>query len=344
MTAEECEKDCGPIITWCPPPMEVACGTSLEPDSIGYPGIRKDKDCPTVVYITYSDITLGYCPQTVTRTWTLSDETGATEQCTQIFTVIDTVAPVLHGVPTNITVSCDAVPDKDDAVWADDACQPTADVYICDVVSDADSKCSYTITRTYYAMDYCGNFSSATQTIHVIDDSAPVFECELESDLVADCKDIPSKGDCQAWDACDESVDVTVEEVYGYDDKQKECHLIRTYTATDDCGNTAQMSQTIHLIGECCEDKGDDKSMEVSVWPNPFRTECVIAFRALEQGRATITITDLNGRPVAMPIVRDVNSGQEVRIPFSASQVEMGVYQYHVIIGDRTASGRLIVQ
>ncbi|MBX7129712.1 MAG: T9SS type A sorting domain-containing protein, partial [Flavobacteriales bacterium] len=346
VTAEICNKECGPIITWCPPPMEVACGTSLEPDSIGYPGIRKDKDCPTVVFITYSDVTLGYCPQTVTRTWTLSDETGATEYCTQVFTVIDNVAPVLHNVPGNITVSCDAVPDKDDAVWAEDACQPTADVYICDVVEGLDNKCSYTITRTYYAMDYCGNFSSATQTIHVIDDSAPVFDCDLASEVIADCKDIPVKTDCQAWDACDASVDVTIEEAYGYDDKSKECYLVRTYTATDDCGNASTMSQTIHLVGECCDHKGkgDKKLMEVSVSPNPFRTECVISFRALEAGRATVTITDLNGRPVSSAITQDVSAGQDVRIPFSAAQVEMGVYQFRVIIGDRTATGRLIVQ
>ena len=98
------------------------------------------------------------------------------------------------------------------------------------------------------------------------------------------------------------------------------------------------------LIGDCCDKKDDTKSMEVSVAPNPFRDACVIAFRSMEQGQAIITITDLNGRPVSAPIVREVGVDQEVRVPFSAQAVEMGVYQYRVMIGERIATGRLIVQ
>jgi hypothetical protein len=124
----------------------------------------------------------------------------------------------------------------------------------------------------------------------------------------------------------------------------KACVLTRTYTATDDCGNSSSIEQTITLIGDCCEKKDGEKSMEVSVTPNPFRTECVIAFRAMEEGRAVITVTDLNGRPVTTPIAQDVYAGHDVRIPFSAHAVEMGVYLYRVMVGERVATGRLIVQ
>ena len=35
---------------------------------------------------------------------------------------------------------------------------------------------------------------------------------------------------------------------------------------------------------------------------------------------------------------------EDTRVPFSAQAVEMGVYQYRVMIGERVATGRLIVQ
>ncbi len=341
---EECEKECGPIISWCPLPMTVECGTDLNPDVIGYPEYRKDKDCPAIVFASYYDYTTGYCPRTVTREWTMTDETGATEYCTQIFYIEDNVAPLLYGVPENTTVECGDLPGKDDGVWAEDACWGAMDVHYCDAISEGDSKCEYMVTRTYYAMDYCGNLTTATQTIHVMDNSAPVFECGAGQDITLDCKELEGYLGCKASDVCDTELDVRVDDVYGYNDELKTCFLNRTYTATDDCGNSTSVEQKITLIGDCCENKGAEKSMEVSVFPNPFRTECVIAFRAVEQGRAVISITDLNGRPVTTPIAQDVNAGQDVRIPFSAQAVEMGVYQYRVMVGERVATGRLIVQ
>ena len=341
---EECEKDCGPIISYCPQPMTVECGTDLNPDLIGYPVYRKDKDCPAVVYANYYDITSGYCPRTVTRYWTMSDATGATEYCTQVFIIVDTQAPVLYGVPENITVECGDVPGKDDGVWAEDGCQDVVDVYYCDAMEETENKCDYIITRTYFAMDYCGNLATSTQMIHVIDNSAPVFECELAKDIKVDCKDIPAPADCKAWDACDTEVKVLVDDMYGYNEETKACMLTRTYTAIDDCGNTATLEQTMILIGDCCDKPEAVKSIEVSVTPNPFRDQCVIAFEAQEEGTATIAIFDLNGRPVNEITVTGVTQGQQVRVPFSADAVEMGVYQYRVTIGSRTAAGRMIVQ
>jgi hypothetical protein len=343
---EDCNSDCGPIITYCPQPMTVECGTDLNPDLIGYPAYRKDKNCPAIVYASYADVTSGYCPRTVTRTWTMTDETGATEYCTQVFIIVDTQAPVLHGVPENITVECGAVPGKDDAVWAEDGCQASVDVYITDAYEETDgkSKCDYVIVRTYWAMDYCGNLASSTQTIHVFDTTAPTLACEFEPELKADCKELPEPTKCEAHDACDADVAVTVTDEYVFDEAQKQCFLYRTYTATDDCGNATSAVQTIWLTGACCDKSTADKVMEVTVTPNPFRESCVIAFEVLEEGTATVAIFDLNGRPVKNITVTGVTKGQQVRVPFSADAVEMGVYQYRVMIGSRTAAGRMIVQ
>ena len=51
----------------------------------------------------------------------------------------------------------------------------------------------YTITRTWTATDDCGNNSSASQTITIIDTTAPVFT-GIPGDYTAECSETPSYG------------------------------------------------------------------------------------------------------------------------------------------------------
>jgi hypothetical protein len=186
--------------------------------------------------------------------------------------------------------------------------------------------------------------ATATQIITVEDNTAPEFECTVAPEITADCKEIPAKEECKATDNCGEEVPVMVEDVYGYDEELKMCFITRTYSAADLCGNTAQLVQTIWLNGECCKkEEVAGKSMDVSVTPNPFRDACVIAFTSQENATAVMRIFDLNGRPVVDVLNRAVHAGEEVRVPFSAGQVQRGVYQYRLSIGGKEISGRLIV-
>ena len=342
---ENCD-DCAPIIIECPQPQTVECGTDLNPDVIGYPLIRKDPNCPVVNYGTYYDITAGYCPRTVTRYWTIADEAGDTARCVQMFTFNDTQAPEILNVPGDVTVECGQVPDKAEEVWAEDNCNEWLDVQVTDAVEESKSKCSYTITRTYWAVDACGNLGTATQVITVADNTPPVIACEyeLDAELKADCKDVPKPVQCKAEDNCDNDVQVDVSDVYVYDVENKQCMLLRTYSATDDCDNSTSIEQVIMLVGNCCDKPGGGKAMEVSVSPNPFRDECVIAFKATETAKAVLRIFDLNGRPVAEAFNATVTEGQEVRVRFTADQVQRGIYQYSLSIGGEVATGRIIVQ
>ena len=47
---------------------------------------------------------------TLTRTWTATDNCGNTDIQSQVITVQDVTAPVLAGIPADVTVECDAVP------------------------------------------------------------------------------------------------------------------------------------------------------------------------------------------------------------------------------------------
>ncbi|OWY23447.1 HYR domain-containing protein, partial [Sphingobacteriales bacterium UPWRP_1] len=56
--------------------------------------------------ITYQDTASGSCPITVTRTWTVTDNSNNTAVCVQTITIQDTTPPTIT-CPSNVTISCD---------------------------------------------------------------------------------------------------------------------------------------------------------------------------------------------------------------------------------------------
>jgi hypothetical protein len=62
-----------------------------------------------------------------------------------------------------------------------------------------------TITRTWTATDNCGNTATATQTITVIDNTAPIF-ANVPTNVTVDCGAIPSAATVTATDNCDPTI------------------------------------------------------------------------------------------------------------------------------------------
>ena len=101
----------------------------------------------------------------------------------------------------------------------------------------------YTITRTFTATDDCGNSSSATQTITVQDTTAPEFS-SIPADYTAECSEELILDEASAFDNCGTvSIEVSSETIAG--DATGNYTVVRTFTATDDCGNSTSATQTI---------------------------------------------------------------------------------------------------
>jgi len=185
------------------------------------------------------------CVYTIVRTWIATDNCENQTTAQQVLTVVDTTYPVLVGIPADVTVECNNVPAPV-TVGATDNCSTNLVVTSTDAIDYL--TCGYIITRTYSVSDDCGLTTSQDQVITVVDTTDPTIN-EWPSDITIACGDeIPAAGEIVATDNCDNELEVLFNEAI----VQLECgyQIVRTWTATDDCGNNASVDQVINVVDE----------------------------------------------------------------------------------------------
>ena len=220
--------------------------------------------CTDIAIDVVSETTAGACAgeYTITRTFTATDDCGNSTSATQTITVQDTTAPEFTSVPADYTAECSDELVMDDATATDNCGEVSIDV----VSETTAGACAgeYTITRTFTATDDCGNSTSATQTITVQDTTAPEFT-SVPADYTAECSDELVMDDATASDNCGEvSIEVSSETTAGA--CAGEYTITRTFTATDDCGNSTSATQTITVQ--------DTTAPEFTSVPADYTAEC----------------------------------------------------------------------
>ncbi len=119
----------------------------------------------------------GACPDDydLERRWEASDACGNLTVVSRTIVVRDEQAPVLHGVPADVTVECDRVPPPA-APTADDDCDPMPVVEFAE--SRIDGRCpgEYLLIREWTARDRCSNETLERQRVQVVDTTPPVIE------------------------------------------------------------------------------------------------------------------------------------------------------------------------
>ncbi|MDB3907318.1 PKD domain-containing protein [Crocinitomicaceae bacterium] len=227
-----------------PAPINVQCSGNVPlPDPLV---VTDESDNGAMPIVTFeSDASDGLsCPETITRTYRVTDDCGNFIFVTQTITVHDTQVPVFAAPPANVTVECIGdVPAMTNLGWTDN-CDGTGNVTGSDV-SDGLS-CPETITRTWTYTDVCGNTATETQTITVIDTQAPVFAAAPANVTVECIGDVPAMANLGWTDNCDGAGNVTGADVS--DGLTCPEIITRTWTYTDACGNTATETQTITVI------------------------------------------------------------------------------------------------
>lgn len=259
------EDNSAPTIA-CPDDVTVECDQPTDPGATGMATATGDNcaadDQLTIVFSDVSAQTPMDCGNdsyTITRTWTATDPCGNATNCIQVITVEDTTPPTIV-CPANVSIECDedTAPANTGIAVAVDDCAPEAEIVItfADVTTQTAGGCGqyqYLITRTWTATDPCGNATNCVQTITVEDTTPPAIVCP--ADVSLSCTDSTDSGDtgvATSTDNCSAvgevvitSSDISTEGGEGC--SQFTFTILRTWIATDACGNTTTCVQTIAI-------------------------------------------------------------------------------------------------
>ena len=163
--------------------------------------------------------------------------------------------------PADTTVDCDSPTDTATlgmpvlmAAGMDMICMPNAPTFS-DVITPGGCPGEYTITRTFNVMDMLGNMNTCVQTISVQDTTPPTFLGPRNATVACagDIFDFGTVGqplfvsdNCGVMDTSyvDDFTEAETCFSLGY--------ILRTWTVTDSCGNSAQHTQTLFLEDVDC--------------------------------------------------------------------------------------------
>ena len=236
-----------PPLVICPGDVTIECGDSTNPTDIG--GVQVYDPCSWITVVHEDDEQTNDC-LFVIRTWTITDDCGNETNCVQHITIVDNTPPVII-CPASVTIDCASnEPLGFGTATATDEC---SDVDLTYSDGPLSGDCPATYTRTWTATDLCGNTATCDQTVTIDDGTPPTIVCPADLTLALNASTDPSgTGEPQTNDDCG-SVTVT----YSDDSTGEGCEevITRTWTATDDCGNSATCDQVITF--ECTQDYGD---------------------------------------------------------------------------------------
>ncbi|BFM41424.1 hypothetical protein CFS9_00650 [Flavobacterium sp. CFS9] len=235
------------VLTATTSQMNVGCGG----DNTGSATVTVSGGTPAYTYLwspsggtaaTASNLTAG------TYTVTVTDANSCT--ISKSVTIIDgdSVKPIIDPLPQSSTINCPATPVFATATATDNNGVISSLTYQ-DVITPGACAGSYTQTRTWTAVDACGNTSlPVSQVIIVQDITAPTWSTAAASlNKTLECSDTAGLTAAQALfptatDACDTDVSNIVK-VSGAFVASQGCANAGTYTNTwtvkDDCGNTS---------------------------------------------------------------------------------------------------------
>ena len=193
---------------------------------------------------------------------------GCNRDVTNFNIAYDLVGPSVLAPPDTLFLDCSAT-DFDTQVvnWiataeAHDLEDPSLNITVHNDYTYMSPTCGLTQIIHFWAEDNCGNISRDSAVIYVQDDIAPVMTTEA-SDANSDCAALDpntnsgylawlaNHGGATATDDCDNNLDWTdnsATQTWSGDPANNQITI--TFTATDDCGNTAQTTATYSIIDD----------------------------------------------------------------------------------------------
>lgn len=199
---------------------------------------------PTVAFV--SDTSNGQtCPETITRTYSITDECENSINISQTIIVNDTIFPTANSLNSIKGIQCITdIPQPDISLITnlEDNCTLPTVMFISDVSDN--QTCPETITRTYRVSDECGNYIDLPQFIIIEDTIKPELTSTLDPYISVICGDLPEVPLLEFSDNCSTAVNVDFNETTTSMNTDSYT-VIRTWTVSDNCGNNNNYTQEI---------------------------------------------------------------------------------------------------
>jgi gliding motility-associated-like protein len=190
------------------------------------------------------------CPETITRTFSITDDCGNQTLVNQLIIVNDIIAPTASN-PSSVNVECVLdIPAADINVVTNEADNCTTAPIVAWVSDVSDNgTCPETITRTYSVTDDCGNQTLLTQTIIVNDVTIPTATNPIAISVVS-AATVPVPDPTVVIDEADNCTTNPIVAWVSDVSNGNVCNneqITRTYSVTDDCGNSIIVTQLITI-------------------------------------------------------------------------------------------------
>lgn len=202
----------------------------------------------------------GIAAGTYIYNYKLCDKLNADNCVSATITIIvqDTKAPIIATLPEPKTISCNLTPIFEQAI-ATDGCSTVTLTYK-DVRMNGNCTGSYTITRTWTAIDTSNNTSIASQIITVQDTNGPTTSTVFDTSIDVSCDAIPAIPELVFTDNCSEVTPAVFTE-QTINSTPNSYSIVRKWIVSDTCGNSSEFTQIINvsiansvitIAGEAC--------------------------------------------------------------------------------------------
>jgi hypothetical protein len=253
------------------------------------------------------------CGGMIERLYTAIDACGNTSTFTQMIQLFDNVVPTLFNLPpAELTIDCgDPIPDS--FIFAQDNCSGVVPIGLAANTQETD--CGYIFTRTWLAMDDCGNMSQYTQTITAEDQTPPTLSSYPENITLPCGQDLPPLPQITGIDNCAGVVAVDFqEETIGL----SACAtVIRSWCVSDCAGQETCHTQTITF--------NDLPGVTFKVDPNTYG-ESLIKWSSTEAQSVSFVLYNMAGQKIADIKQIDAIGGVLYNLPLITTDLAPGIY------------------
>lgn len=150
---------------------------------------------------------------------------------------------------------------------------------------------NYNLRRRWMAVDACGNSSVCDQFLFIRDTSAPLISCPVAVTVSCSSDTIPTtSGLPTVTDVCDPNPLITYSDGIQNGTCANRFTALRTWVATDDCGNSRSCTQVITV---------NDQIAPVITCPVAITVDCALGTDTTLTGAATATDNCLQSPVIA---------------------------------------------